>query len=398
MAPSISVPPPTAASLTESGFDRIVGNFYAAATGGVDWREALIPVQQTFGARAAVLHTMDMVDGRVLALESAGPQMNVPTLEYVSAWEREDPRKQRVLKLGPAALGQWLHCSDAFDDRFVERNRFFRHFLSGHEIRYNSHVTVPLDERTMTAFVLELPPHRGPLDDDERELARRFGVHMEQALLAHERVRRIAAQALAGHRLLSAFAYPMWLLDTERHVLFANEAATREEQAQTRTRRQAGRLRLASVAADQRLSAVLHELSSAAHGSQHHLRLGSESTGPAWIHLTVLVPSDAMGAFGQRRCVLATLFDPAHLSALDPFALSQVFGMTPAEARVAALLGEGLEPAAIAERLQVRITTVRTHVSKVLAAMGQSRVASAVRVLRQGEALWSAALAGEPKR
>lgn len=105
-----------------------------------------------------------------------------------------------------------------------------------------------------------------------------------------------------------------------------------------------------------------------------------------------------MGAFGQRRCVLATLVDPSHLSALDPVALSQVFGMTPAEARVAALLGEGLEPVAIAERLKVRITAVRTHVSEVLAAMGPSRVTDAVRVLRQGEALLSAALASETKR
>jgi hypothetical protein len=43
-------------------------------------------------------------------------------------------------------------------------------------------------------------------------------------------------------------------------------------------------------------------------------------------------------------------------------------------------------------------TRLISHMSKVLAAMGQSRVTDAVRVLRQGEALWSAARATETQR
>lgn len=385
--------PSPASSVTEAAFDRIVGGFYTAATGGMEWRDALILVQDAFGARAAMLFTMDVTDGRMLSLESGGAQLTVPTFEYVSAWQQQDPRKRRALKQGQPATGEWLHCSDTFDERVVQHNGFFRHFLTAHQIRYNSHVTLALDERTTTTFMLELPPQRGPLGADERELARRFGVHLEQALLAQERVRRLATQALAGHHLLDAFSYPMWLIDIERRILFANKAATQQEKHDADVRRQAACLRLASTAADQKLNAVLLGMASAAHRSQQHLRLDPGSAQPVWLHLTVLVPDAAMGAFGQQRCVLATLFDPAYLSALDPFVLSQLFALTPSEARVAALLGEGLGPVAIADKLQVQLSTVRTHIRKVLAAMGQPRMIDAVRVLRQGGALWSAALA-----
>lgn len=384
----------SASSLTESRFDTIVSGFYDAATGGRDWRAALSPLNEVFAARAVVLHTTDMVDGHMLSLHYSGPTLDRAILEYVSGWERSDPRKLRLLKLGAAAIGQWWHCHDAYDDRFRSRDSFFRHYLSGHEVCFNSNLIIPIDERVVTGFILELHASRQPLDTNERELARRFGHHMQQALLSHERVRRLAAQAMVGHQLLRSFAFPMWLLHLDRGIQYANEAAqTMEEQALELDRRE-GRLRLSDDAADRLLTVRLHELTHAPHDTRTHVRLNSRGALPehsAWLHLSLLEPKEVMGlAFGAQRCVLATLFRPDHVSRLDPYALSQMFDMTPAEARVATLLGEGLEPQAIAERLNVKLTTVRTHVRRVLERLGQRRMTDAVRVLREGQALWAA--------
>lgn len=383
---------PTSHELSDDGFDRIVSGLYDAATGGGSWNDALMPIQQLFGARAVVLHTTDIVDGRMLSLDVAGPRMHEVSYDYVSAWERLDPRKSRVLQLGMAAVGPWLHCHDAHSDEFKARNPFYRHFLMAAEARYNSMHVTALDERTLTGFVLELHASRGPLDADECELARRLGVHVENALLGAARVRQLAARSMIGHHLLDAFAYPMWLLVTDRGVQYANPAAQLAEEAERPLRRTQGRLRLAHAGDDRALSVALHELQSAPHHTRRALRLATPLDGqPAWLHLAVLDPTQVMGlAFGLQRCVLATLFSPAQVGALDPFALAQVFELTPAEARVAALLGAGLEPAAIAERLNVRLSTVRTHVRQVLQALGQRRMTDVVRVLRQGEALWSA--------
>jgi DNA-binding CsgD family transcriptional regulator len=384
-----------AATLTEPHFDAIVSGFYDAATGGRSWHAALEPLHTVFGARAVVLHTTDIVDGRMLALESAGADLDRTVLEYATQWEQRDPRKHRILALGAAVIGKWLHCTDAFDERFAQRNPFFRHFLAGHDARYSSMLVIPIDERTVTGFALELRAGRTPLDDDERELARRFGHHMQQALLSYERVRRLAAQVMVGHQLLRSFAFPMWLLDLDRRVQYANEAACTLELETIDVGRRDSRLRLTDDQADQQLTVRLHGLAQADHGAHAHVRLGRRGALPehsSWLHLSVLEPAAVMGlAFGSQRSVLATLFRPSHMSHLDPYALGQMFEMTPTEARVAALLGEGLDPQGVATRLNVKLTTVRTHIRSVLARMGQKRVVDAVRVLREGQMLWAVA-------
>jgi DNA-binding CsgD family transcriptional regulator len=71
-----------------------------------------------------------------------------------------------------------------------------------------------------------------------------------------------------------------------------------------------------------------------------------------------------------------------------------MFGMTPSESRVAAALGTGQTALQIGGQLGISENTVRTHIRGVLYKLGAARLNDAVRVLRQGEALWS--LAGEP--
>ncbi len=387
----------SAHSLGNDGFDRIVSGLYDAATGGRPWAEALVPIQDLFGARAVVLHTTDLVDGHLLSLELGGPRLERIAHDYVAGWERHDPRKQFVLEAGMAAAGNWLHSDDFHDDRFCSHNVFYRHFLAAAAIQHASILVIPLDGRTATCVAIELHASRAPLDADERDLARRLGVHLQGAMQGHGRMRALAAKSLVGHQLLQAFSYPMWLLGPDRGVQYANDAAALAERQERPLRRQQGRLRLADDGDERRLTALMHELLQLPHHTRRPLRLrgGTTDGDPAWLHLTVLDPQQVMGlAFGPQRCVLATLFRPSQVSALDPFALARMFDLTPAEARVAALLGEGLEPAAIAARLHVRLTTVRTHVRNVLAALNQRRMVDAVRLLRQGEALWAGAASG----
>jgi DNA-binding CsgD family transcriptional regulator len=89
--------------------------------------------------------------------------------------------------------------------------------------------------------------------------------------------------------------------------------------------------------------------------------------------------------------VLATLFDPARLVRLDAHALADSFGFTPTQARVAVLLADGLTIAAIGSRLGIAPTTVRTHLRAVVQRLGTRRMADAVRLLRDAEALWAQA-------
>ena len=378
--------------MDDSAFDALVAGFYRAATGETDWDVALDGVQAAFGARTAILQSVDIRSGQLLSLSDGGPPMPDAMLGYVREYHRIDPRRSHLLARGAAAAGEWWHCHEHFDDDFVSKDRFYGEFLPAYDTRFLSTVVMFPTEHVLAAFALELPASRGVLSADGREWARRLGLHMQEALRAYQRVRMLAAQALAGHGLLRNFPYPMWLIDAERFVHFANDAATHETNAQTRIARQGPHLRLTRQRADALLTERLHVLRSAAHGATAviDLRL-TGSDPPTWLHLSLLIPDAVFGAFGERPMVLATLFDPDHVSTLDPFALSSMLRLTPAQARVAARLAEGMTPEQIAVAQGTSLATVRTHIREVLARLGARRVAEVVRMLRQGESLWATA-------
>lgn len=383
---------PRGVGMQDSTFDAIVADFYKAATGALSWDRALDGVQQAFTARAALLHTLDLGSGQLISLHHGGLDLSDAILSYVREYHAIDPRRNHALQLGPACLDQWVHDHEVFDSSYVANDRFFQHYLPAYGTRYNSNVVLGVGGAVATAFVLELPANRGFLNAEERDVARRLGVHLRDALHAYERVRHMAAQALAGHGLLGTFPYPMWLIDEERFIAFENDAATAELQSEACAGRRGVRLVLTRGRTDQRLTEQLHALYRGVHGASKVVDLrGTTADPPTWLHLSLLVPGAVLGAFGQRPLVLATLFDPAHVNPLDTFALANIFGLTPTEAKVAARMADGQTAAQIGQAHGTTINTVRSQVRQVITKLGASRATDVVRLLRQGEALWSTA-------
>ena len=373
--------------MDSSTFDALVTDFYRAATGAVTWDQALDGVCTAFGARCAPLEIVDLRNGHLVALSAGGQELERARLDYIRDFHTINPR---VPLVAAKPRGQWIHCHEHFDETFVASDGFYQEFVPAYDMRYSSGVMLPQDEQIVACFGLQLSHRRGPLDSEERVWLQRLGEHLREALLAYERVRKLAAEALAGHTLLSAFPYPMWLIDVERFVFFANPAAQAEQQDGERVALRGPRLALIDNRADRELTVRIDSLYRIGHGARTVLDLRlTQADPPIWLHLSLLAPGQVLGLFGERPQVLATLFDPRAVATLDPFALSNMFGLTPAEARVATQLAAGVTAEDIAIRHGTRIATVRSQISSLLAKLGVARQADVVRVLCQGEALWA---------
>jgi len=79
-------------------------------------------------------------------------------------------------------------------------------------------------------------------------------------------------------------------------------------------------------------------------------------------------------SFGRLRvadidseAAVVMLIDPPPIAGGTLIALQRLFGLTPAEARVLALLLDDCRPSEIAEELGISITTVRTHLKSLFA-------------------------------
>ena len=376
-------------------FDRLVASIYAAGTCSVPWEAVLDQIRAAFDARMVFLQTASVRDGSITSIQYGGTPANDSVYEYVKTYHAYDPRRRLVMSSLPSIIGNWWHCTDHIEESFVAQDPFFTDFLSSYNARYTSAVLLqpggPTDT-LVTGFALELARARGPLSADERDVVRRLGDHLFEALRINRQVRELAAQALAGHRLLQTFPYPMWLLSSDRTVTFQTAAGAAEVENGRRLSCRNRRLMLCRQRADACLTESLHALFNGRHGATAVVDLRvTKADPPTWLHLAALAPLGALGMFGVNPQVLATLFDPLHVSMLDPFALSSMFSLTPAEARVATRLCDGLTAAEIGDQFGTSEATVRSQIREVLNKLVVPRTVDVVRVLRQGEALWSKA-------
>jgi DNA-binding CsgD family transcriptional regulator/PAS domain-containing protein len=109
------------------------------------------------------------------------------------------------------------------------------------------------------------------------------------------------------------------------------------------------------------------------------LRRCLQIAGAAYVIRSVVLDA---GAGGMPRLILVTIDPPTGPGMLPAPGLQAMFGLTPREAEVAGLLGEGHRNHEIAARLSVTEHTARRHTERVLRKLGvrsRSAVAAAIR-------------------
>lgn len=99
-------------------------------------------------------------------------------------------------------------------------------------------------------------------------------------------------------------------------------------------------------------------------------------TRPSGARPLVVLLASAPLAWGADRTVY--VLDPERRLAPVAAVLERAYGATPAEARLAVALAEGLTPTEAADKLEVRISTVRTQLAQVYAKTGTRRQAELV--------------------
>src|SRR5439155_11361750 len=110
---------------------------------------------------------------------------------------------------------------------------------------------------------------------------------------------------------------------------------------------------------------------------------------PAYV-LTV-APLRADLAVGDRRFAMIVVVDPERHSPSEND-LAEFFGLSPAEARLAAALLTGKTLSDIAANSGIRITTLRTQLGSILRKVGAERQSDLIRIL-SGTGIGSVSLA-----
>jgi DNA-binding CsgD family transcriptional regulator len=185
------------------------------------------------------------------------------------------------------------------------------------------------------------------------------------------RAQRLAA---LGHCLLERLEHPLFVTDAQGAVLEANPAASRRiERREGLWIDAAGRVALRQAG---RWVPLSHWQPMLATGQEITLPLDGDGGTPVQITLRAMGSGDGVpGSFGW---VMGTV-ERVAMTRMD--SMRRRFRFTRTQARLAEMLCEGMRPTHAAEKLGVKISTVRTHVGEMYQKTGTHSQAQLVALL-----------------
>lgn len=117
-------------------------------------------------------------------------------------------------------------------------------------------------------------------------------------------------------------------------------------------------------------------------GEFRSLRIQADRGGDAaYAFFSVLSPPGSVGTFHLRPVVMLLFYHPASAPPLDANLLRTVFGLTPAECRIATLLAEGLSLKKIAQAQGTQHETVRKQLRSIYQKTSTNRQPELIRLL-----------------
>ncbi|MEJ0024393.1 MAG: helix-turn-helix transcriptional regulator [Rhizomicrobium sp.] len=359
--------------------------FYRAAAEPDAWPEALTSLAGAFDATAGHLIWWNKQQNKVESSWVGGDHTLVKAgdARYNAHYGAIDPR--RKLAAG-AATSDPQFCQTSFDETYVERSEIYQDFLIPFQARYSAITKVADDREAEAMLAVVRSQARGAFADDEMEQLRRLMPHVSRAAWLYRKFSQ--AQAVIGglRSTLDLLDSAVVLVGRDGRVMALNRAAERLLTGRRGLRIVRGRLQTeddggamltALIEAAQRTA----EGRSAGSGGSIAIRRAAEES-PLYVTIAPLAET-AAAYLGQTRCCVALfLNDPGTAAPMPAQRLSQLFGLTSAEARVAVALAGGHSPDAICDRHRVSKNTVRAQMRAIFAKTGTRRQIELVSLLR----------------
>lgn len=284
-----------------------------------------------------------------------------------------DPRKS-ILKQKP--VGESYRCADYFDETFVSRDAFFQEWLIPHGGRYVGGGCVMRNQQQNAHLAFHHFLGRKPLDQDKMCVIKLLLPHVVQMLQLREQTQALRERAAIGLHALEHLQYGVAGLGEEGELRYANR------QAEALLPQLADDVRPSGLQRDSQLYRLLQQcrlLGNAvsyrqpqASGALHCLLL-PVSRSVMWL------PETDWESCHTRYLLILNHTRQHRLAPASQ--LRELFGLSPAEARLAHALGSGQTVEHYAAANCVSVNTVRTQLRQVLEKTGEGRQPDLIRML-----------------
>lgn len=360
---------------------------YDAAISGEGWADLLDDLRRSLGAEAIALIEYDPLALAGLIHQSIGLK----------------PGFARAYENGQAAQDLWMRRLDFSSDasvikrgdelvpeRLLFASNFRRDWLAPQDLCHSMLAVQMRRERRHIVIAAFRNEAHGRFEDQVTRIFAHEAAHLSRALKIHHILNRTATEREAALAALDQVPIGVIIVDDLGMVLDSNHVAN--EILASNDGLTVGRQGLKGHTPEE--TAALRELIDLATRRSGQVDLAATDTlsferpsGGSKLAVTVTrLPLTNRFLGTHRRAAAIYVTDPDKRFDLDTGKLRQLYKLTPAEARLAARLAQGLRLEDAATDLGVSLNTVRTHLKRIFSKTETDRQAELVRLILSGPA------------
>lgn len=354
----------------DAEFLSAVDEIYSAATDVSRWPRALSAIALCTSDVGAIL-IWQRSDGNFATVTS--PELAAAQADYVAKWHRFDVRAQRAIARDYWLTDEVFTDHDGLSEHEIATLPFYTEFLAKHGLKWGAEIGVSTEPGFLAALSIQRASEKGPFSVEEREIVRRIGRHVENALRISRRL--LEEEGILGGltAALDQAGMGVLTLDDEGRILFANDKA---QALFGRTLTIAnGRLILPRTDKPERTAESLtDEMAPRLHPTANHILLRDQDGTTTALFLSSITPNrNQADRFMRQSTRIGLTITSRGGEPLDPMILRDALGLTLGEARVASLIEQGQSPKIVAEKLSISVNTVRTVLKAIFSKTGLSR-------------------------
>ena len=360
-------------------FDRLIGQVYDAAIEPRGWPQVLERLSDFLEGAATKLTFQN-----VKTLHSEANSVRMPPeadLIYAQYYFKINVFLQRVAKLRAGTL---IPVWELLPRDVYQRSEFYNDFCRPNDMCHPIGVVLANEPDARVVFTCGSAKAANEFEPEHLGRLRRISPHLVRAAGVSLRLSRAEIAKSANAEALDRVAQGVLIVAADAEVLVANRAAEvlLAEADGIRTEKSIAR---ASEAADtallRRLIAAAADRSDAAGGVMTIRRPIPRR--PLSVLVAPLTIESAWFVAGQPAAIVFVA-DPDSAPSTAQDQLRNLYRLTPAEAAVAMAISRGAGLQAVADELQISLTTARTHLQHVFEKTETRRQAELVRLISTG--------------
>jgi len=325
------------------------------------WQRSLRALTELAGSAHATMMVWDTIRDQVTVNEVVNPIEEL-FLAYENDFQSIDPAKAFAPRLVP---GAWYVDARDMGPQSMARHPFYGDFFHKFELGSYMACLVERQPNYEVYFSMQRALAQGHFSGEDSRKLDWVVPHMRTAIAMRDRTLALSTMATLGTRLIERLAFAVAVYSPERRLLLANMAGERW----------ARRLDPVGKTAEWQLSRSFTEmLQAACDSAKPQAGIAARATDAHGNQAEVLVlPLPATHAFAttwQQPAALVVVHEAGAPSVLLDSVMRNLYGLTPAETRLAARLatGEGLPDAS--RHMRIRHETARTQLKSIFLKTG----------------------------